>query len=49
MRIRVRDLPSQPEPGAREEEDDPVAREDVTRSARTASGGGGTNGDNKFT
>jgi hypothetical protein len=41
MRIRVRDLPSQSKPGA--------GKEDVTRSARTVSGGGGTNRDNKLT
>jgi hypothetical protein len=49
MRIRVRDLPSQLKPGAEKEDDDPTTREDITRSARTVSGGGGTNRDNKLT
>jgi hypothetical protein len=49
MRIRVRDLRSQLEPGAGEEDGDPVAREDVTRSVRMTSGGGRTNRDNKLT
>jgi hypothetical protein len=49
MRVRVRVLPAQPELGAREDDDHPESREDNTWLARTASGGGGTDGDNELT